>query len=95
MLKTFLCDTKTLQNFTSKFHKRNFDKFILKLKHTSPIVPNKPYQYNRNESQKHRTYPDNLNFFITLCARNINMRRSNYIKNEQFMYEEYWKVIYR
>lgn len=82
--------------WTSRLNKQVIDEFILKLKHTNPIVLTKLYQYDENGGRKcFKTYLENLNFFKTLHYGNINMkhvldcnavlRRSNYNTQGQYI----------
>lgn len=101
ILKTALINTKSFTKkdiviiWTNELHVQIIDDFILKLKHTNPIILTKPYQYSGNEIENYRIYQDNIQFFKNLRARNIHLkhviecnavlRRSNYSARGQYI----------
>lgn len=101
LLTTALNNTKNFTKkdiviiWTGQLHINIIDKFILKLKHTNPIIMTKPYEYGKNKTQNYKIYKDNIFFRKQLCERNISMkhviecnaavRRSNYSTNGQYI----------
>ncbi|KAG5897244.1 hypothetical protein JTB14_013148 [Gonioctena quinquepunctata] len=90
-----LCKQDVVIIWTSEPHIILIDEFIMKMKHTNPIVLTKPYLYGTDKYKNIEIYRDNLSFFKELHLKKIQkqhviecntvLRRSNYSRNGKYI----------